>query len=170
MLVGPFVSSNRLNLLKWKLLIKDHLGLNKTQVQENRMHLEEAAESYRQALVLRRELGQHNLAMESMAGLARVSLGQGDLEQAQAQVEEILTYLETETLDGTEEPFRVYLTCYRVLCANQDPRAKTILNTAHCLLQEQAAKISDEETRCSFLENVAAHREIVSEWRKEGDE
>ena len=133
-------------------------------------NLKEAAESYQQALALRRELGQHNLAIESLAGLARVSLAQGDLEQAQAQVEKILAFLETETLDGTEEPFRVYLTCYRVLCANQDPRAKTILNTAHCLLQEQAAKISDEETRCSFLENVAAHREIVNEWRKESSE
>jgi predicted ATPase len=133
-------------------------------------NLKEAAESYQQALALRHELGQHNLAMESLAGLARVSLAQGDLEQAQTQVKEILAYLETETLDGTEEPFRVYLTCYRVLCTNQDPRAKTILNTAYHLLQEQVAKISDEETRRSFLENVAAHREIVSEWRKGCDE
>ena len=38
------MSSNSLNLLKWKLLIKDHLGLNKFQVQKNSVHLKEAAE------------------------------------------------------------------------------------------------------------------------------
>jgi class 3 adenylate cyclase/tetratricopeptide (TPR) repeat protein len=127
--------------------------------------LAEAAAAYQQALALRRELGQSNLAMETLAGLARVALAQGNLSQAQAQVEEILSYLylESNPLDGTQEPFRVYLTCYRVLRANQDPRAWDILSSAHNLLQEQAAKILDEELRRSFLENVAAHREIVSE-------
>ena len=152
-------------------------------------HLGQAAEVYQQAMNLRRELCEHNRAMESLAGLARVSLAQGNLPQAQAQVEEILNYLETNTpstgpsarlrraqsgrsgqgsghgLEGTDEPFRVYLTCYHVLRANQDLRAQEILVTAHRLLQEQAAKISDEEMRRSFLENVAAHREIVEEMR-----
>jgi hypothetical protein len=108
-------------------------------------------------------LGQPHLAVDSLAGLAHVSLTLGDLTQAQAQVEEILNYLETNSLGGTDGSFRVYLTCYRVLRANQDPRAQEILSTAHRLLQEQAAKISDEEMRRSFLENVAAHREIVEE-------
>jgi tetratricopeptide (TPR) repeat protein len=139
----------------------------------------EAAEAYRQALTLRREFDQPHMAMESLAGLAHVSLAQGELAQAQTQVEEILNYLETNTpstgpsassgqgsghgLEGTEEPFRIYLTCYHVLRANQDPRAQEILVTAHRLLQEQAAKISDEKMRRFFLENVAAHREIVEE-------
>ncbi len=128
--------------------------------------LVETTDAYRQALDIRRELSQHNLAMEPLAGLARVSLAQEDLAQAQARVEEILSHLENHTLDGTEEPFRIYLSCYRVLWANQDPRAEDILNTAHCLLQEWVAKIGDEEMRRSFLENVAAHREIVREFAK----
>ena len=137
--------------------------------------LDEAAHAYQQALALRRELGQHHLAMEPLAGLARVSLAQGNLSQAQAQVEEVLGHLETHTpstgpsassghgLEGTDEPFRVYLTCYRVLRANQDPHAQAILNTSYSLLQEQATKISDEELRRSFLENVSVHQEIVEE-------
>jgi predicted ATPase len=130
----------------------------------NQGHLAEATERYQQALTLRREWGQQNLAMDSAAGLARAYLAQGDLPQAQAQVEEILSYLEDHTLDGAKEPFRVYLTCYRVLHANQDPRAPDILHTAHRLLQERAANIGDEETRRSFLENVTAHQEIVREF------
>ena len=67
-------------------------------------------------------------------------------------------------LDGAVNPFRVYLTCYRVLKAGRDPRAQEVLGTAYRQLQERAAKITDEAIRRSFLENVAAHREIVWEW------
>jgi DNA-binding SARP family transcriptional activator/predicted ATPase/Tfp pilus assembly protein PilF len=125
--------------------------------------LAEAAEVYQQALALRQELGQPNLAIEPLAGLARVSLAQGDALQAQAQVEEILNHIETGTLDGTDEPLRVYLTCYRVLVASQDLRAQGILSAAHRLLQERAAKIGDEDLRRSYLENVPAHREILNQ-------
>lgn len=124
--------------------------------------LEEAAAAYRDAQDLWRELGHLGLATESLAGLARVSLAQGD--PSQAQVEEILSYLETNSLEGTDEPFRVYLTCYRVLKANQDPRAQEILTTAYNLLQEHAGNTTDEQMRRSFLENVPAHRELVREW------
>ncbi len=68
------------------------------------------------------------------------------------------------TLDGTDEPVLVYLTGYRVLCAGQDPRAQDILTAGYNILQEQAAKIGDERLRRSFLENVAAHRELVAAW------
>jgi tetratricopeptide (TPR) repeat protein len=125
---------------------------------------EEATEAYRESLALRRELDQPNLATEPLAGLARVALAQGDLARAQACVEEILSHLETGTLHGTISPFEVYLTCYRVLKASQDPRAQEILNTAHDRLQEWAARITDEGLRRSFLERVAAHREIVREY------
>jgi hypothetical protein len=104
--------------------------------------------------------------MEPLAGLARVCLAQGDLTQAQAHVEEILSYLESHGLDDAEEPFRVYLTCYRFLDANQDPRAQETLSTAYNLLQEQASRIEDEEMRRLLLENVPAHREILSEVAK----
>ena len=124
----------------------------------------EAVDAYRQALDLRRDLGQHHLTPEPLAGLARVALVGQNLGEAQAYVDEILGYLEHNTLDGTYEPFRVYMTCYRVLEAGQDPRARDVLVTAHDLLQERAAKIDDEEMRRSFLENVTAHREIIAAW------
>lgn len=143
----------------WALTIMGHaltgLGL-----------LNEAVDAYGEALTLRRELSQYYLANEPLAGLARVAQAQGDLPKAQAFVEEILTYLETGALQGPMEPFRVYLTCYRVLQTNSDPRAQTILEETYHLLQERAAKISDEGERRSFLENVTAHRELVSEYSR----
>jgi predicted ATPase/DNA-binding SARP family transcriptional activator len=129
-------------------------------------YLAQAADAYQRALEMRRELDQASLAVEVLAGLARVSLAQGDSESALARVEEILAFLgaaDTDTghgLEGTTDPFRIYLTCYHVLLAARDPRAGEILATAHNLLQQQAAKIDDEDLRRSFLEGVAAHREI----------
>jgi tetratricopeptide (TPR) repeat protein len=130
--------------------------------------MDEATKAYQQGLAIRRELGEQNMAMESLAGLARVAMTQEHVIQAQATIEEILDHLKSSTLDGTYEPMRVYLTCYRVLEANQDPRAAEILATAHNLLQERAAKIEDEEMRRSFLENVPAHRELIEVWEKAG--
>jgi predicted ATPase/class 3 adenylate cyclase len=130
--------------------------------------LEEAFKSYEQALSIRRDLGEENMAMESLAGLTRIALAQEDLVRAGTYVEEILDHLETGTLDGTYEPFRVYLTCYRALEASKDSRAAEVLATTHSLLQERAAKIEDDEMRRSFLENVPAHRELVEVWKKAG--
>jgi len=126
--------------------------------------LDEAARAYRESVTLRREMGWANVAMEPLAGLARVALAQEDLAQAQAQVQEILSYLETGTLDGTIAPCEIYLTCYRVLEANEDPRAPEILASAFDRLQERAARITDEGMRRSFLEDVRPHREIVRDF------
>jgi tetratricopeptide (TPR) repeat protein len=118
---------------------------------------------YAQALRLWREIGfRGSWSTGSLAGLAWAALAQGDLAQAQACVDEILTILETGgTVFSDFRPFRIYLTCYQVLRASGDPRAAEILNTAHRLLLEQAARLSDEGMRRSFLENVAEKREIV---------
>jgi hypothetical protein len=49
--------------------------------------------------------------------------------------------------------------------ACRDPRAEGILTTACVTLQEQAASISDENLRRSFLENRPDHRELIAEWK-----
>ena len=69
--------------------------------------VEEAVEAYRESVALRRELGQANLATESL----RRGSGQGS----------------GHALDGAVNPFQVYLTCYRVLKAGRDPRAQEVL-------------------------------------------
>jgi len=126
--------------------------------------LDEASDVYGEALVLLRKLELPHLALETLTGLARVCLTQGNLAGSQGHVEDILHHLKTGSLDGTLEPARIYLTCYRVLKASDDGRAEHILEEAYRFLQERAAKISDEEERRSFLENVEEHSEIVCEW------
>ncbi len=116
-------------------------------------------------LEIRQELGQRNLACEPGAGLALAWETAGTTGQALQQVENILAYLDGGgTLDGTDEPLRISLNCFRVLEAAGDPRASSILETAYRQIQERAEKITNEESRRSFRENVPYHREIIRIW------
>jgi hypothetical protein len=98
--------------------------------------------------------------------LAQVSLKQGEIFNAMEVVKQILDYLDDGgTLDGAEEPMRVWLTCYRVLQAANDLRASSILENSYQLLQERAQKISDESMRRKFFKNIPCHSEIVKAWQ-----
>ncbi len=129
--------------------------------------LVEAQESYQQALDSRRRLNQPNLACEPLAGLARTALLHGNSQQATAYADEILAYLDSGgTLEGADEPLRVYLICVQTLQAAGDARARQILATAYEMLQEQAAGIADETLRTSFLQDIPYHREILHLWER----
>ena len=108
--------------------------------------------------------GSH-MALEPMAGLAAVALAQGDTATAVSQVESILARLAAgASLDGTNEPLRVRLSCYEALHAVHDPRAAEVLRLAHAELQQRADKISDARIRNEFLRGVPYHRAIVEAW------
>lgn len=120
---------------------------------------EQAAAAYQEAAALRRELGQPALAIDDIAGLARVALRRGQIEQALGYVEESLAWISANGIEGIEYPLRVYLTAADVLtAAGQSARAAGALASAQALLQERAARISDETTRRAFLQDVPLHR------------
>lgn len=123
--------------------------------------LDEASTAFEEALKLRRERKQTSLATEPTAGLIQVALRMNDISSAGLWMEDILGYLsEGGTLDGTEEPLRVYLACFDVLDKTADPRAPAVLQVAVQLLEEQASKISDEKSRRMYVENVPWRRAI----------
>jgi hypothetical protein len=61
-----------------------------------------------------------------------------------------------------EEQCEVYLISYRVLEASDDVRATTVLQRAGQRVRECAEGIRDAALRSSFLEQVAAHRAILT--------
>lgn len=123
----------------------------------------EARDIYLRTLALLQEMGQQNQAMEAKAGLARVHMAHQDVPQAQAYVADILARLQDDPwLPGTDEPFRVYLTCYHVLQTSGDERAGPLVARACCMLHERASHIDDAMLRHSFLHHVAAHRELLA--------
>lgn len=123
-------------------------------------HFGEASSAYSQAINLCTKLGRSDMAAEAQAGLAEIAYRQGDWPQAQRLVETILPVLAEKQQVGIDEPFYTYLSCFRVLTANHDGRAESILQTAYALLQRYAGHIADGGLRRSFWENVPVHHTL----------
>lgn len=113
-------------------------------------------------------VGMQAVAMESVAGLARVAMAQGDVAQARICVKQLVDYRKGGgSFDGTEEPLRIALTCWEVMYASNDARAMGLLESAHAALLAQAAQIADLRLRERFLDAVPHHRAIGRAWAAE---
>ncbi|MBE0695639.1 MAG: tetratricopeptide repeat protein, partial [Anaerolineaceae bacterium] len=129
--------------------------------------LDEAAQAYQAALDIRTALEQAVLAAEPSAGLARAALQRGQAAAAQKFIQSVLQQIEANpALAGTDDPLRVYLTCYLVLRQAGDLRAWNLLKTAHSSLQARAASLADPSIRHGFLEKIVHHREILQAWEE----
>jgi hypothetical protein len=126
--------------------------------------IDAAVDAFGESIQLHQDLGQSRGRLAPLAGLARTHLDAGDLAFALNIVDEILEDLAAGDLYNIERPLRVYLTCYQVLQAHQDPRAKDILASAHTLLQQLVGKLEEEKLRTSFLENVPENLAIQKAW------
>ncbi len=120
-----------------------------------------AESAYLKSIAIRSELSQPSLSMEPIAGLVQTYLGLDDVEAALRETEKILSFLESGiTLDGVEEPLRVYYVCYLALQKINDPRTDMILKTARQLLETQTSKFRTAAERDRYIENVSWRRAI----------
>lgn len=132
-------------------------------------NFDEAERGMIQAIDVHEELGWRDNAMDARGGLARVLLAQGELKEAYDVVSEILVYLdEGHSLRTDVAPFRLFLTCYTVLTAVQDPRSLGFLESSYGLLRKRADEIKDESVRHAFLENIPWHSELIAEAQAQG--
>ncbi|MEZ4862433.1 MAG: BTAD domain-containing putative transcriptional regulator [Caldilineaceae bacterium] len=120
-----------------------------------------ATAAFQQALAAFQQFGKDTLAAEPQAGLAQIALAQGDQAGALKRIEIILPVLTEQSHAGYNNPYFIYLTCYRVLAANGDLRATSILQQGYTVLQQDAAQL-DEVSRQRFLTGVAIHRDLVA--------
>lgn len=144
----------------WLCLGHAHKGLGQ---------MDQAADAYRKCLGLRIQLEQHNLTMEPLAGLAEIAWMQNKINQAFEYIEQILDYFQQGTLIGNDDPLHIYWVCYQVLTAKHDPRAKSLLQEAHQMLQGRASLIPEEAMRKTFLQATAANQGILSAWQSQKD-
>ena len=138
----------------------------------------EARQAYSHAHAGALEIGsahQH----DASAGLARVALAEGDDAAALVALRPLLGHVAAGgTLDGTQYPRLIELTCHQALARAGDPAAADWLARAHSALMAQADAIGRESSRESsqhgagpalrhgFLSNIPYHREIVAAWAK----
>ena len=94
---------------------------------------------------------------------------QGDEDQAEQALpllEAVLSCLDQadvapeHSLDGTQEPARVYLTCIQVLQDLGDGRVEQILERAVHFIDERAMRIAEPGLRQSFLQQVPGNAEL----------
>jgi class 3 adenylate cyclase/tetratricopeptide (TPR) repeat protein len=125
---------------------------------------DEAAACYRESASIFREIGRPTMPPEPIAGLARLALARGDLVEAKSTIAEVVAHFDAGgSVDGTEDPLWIYLTCHDVLSAAGEPRAREFLRLAHEQLMSRAVLLGDAE-RATFLANVPSHRAIVAAW------
>jgi predicted ATPase len=125
--------------------------------------LAEAHTAYEKAMHLRRDIGQAAAAIDDLAGLARIALKQNQPARAETYAEEARQWIREHGIQGIVHPLRVYLTCADVAAAmGKTEQATEFWHTAHNLLLEQAARISDQATRQVFLESVPIHNEVLN--------
>ena len=134
------------------------------QAEEALGHAEAAEAAFRQAQSLCAEL-EHPLLLDATAGLARLALARGDVQQATAHTETLLAHFAKHgSFDGSESPQHVHLTCYDVLRRVADRRAAAVLADAYRDLQAQASLISDSRLRECFLTRIPENRDIAQAW------
>ncbi len=125
---------------------------------------EQAAVCYRASVAIYHEIGRPTMPPEPIAGLARLALARGSVVEAMHLVADVVAHFDAGgTVDGTEDPLWIYLTCHDVLAAAASPRAIEFLRRAHEILMQRAAPLEPAE-RATFLGNVPSHRAIVAAW------
>ena len=125
---------------------------------------DDATAAYAASLAIFREIGRPVMVPEPLAGLARVALADGRLNDALAQVNEIVAHFDGGgSVDGAEDPMWVYHTCYEVLAAAGSARAPEFIEQAHALLTARAAPMA-AEARDSFLAQVPSHKAVMLAW------
>jgi adenylate cyclase len=124
--------------------------------------LDDAAVSFQKALTIQQELNHLTGIADVRAGLARIALAKNDIAQAVSHIDAIWSLLESGQFKDSDEPAHIYLTAYRVLTANQDPRAAQVLQWGVDFLNTRADNLQDEELRRSYLENVVHNRDLIT--------
>jgi tetratricopeptide (TPR) repeat protein len=124
----------------------------------------EARAAFSESIVIREGAQQINLVMEARAGLIETALEQNDPSAALVEAEIILAHLANAgTLDGTEEPLRIYFAVYLALKNAKDPRAKSVLQTAKQILGGQVSLLKDESSRAMYVQKVPWRKAIQAE-------
>jgi len=126
-----------------------------------------AAQSYEESLRLRREMGQIDTVLPTLAGLAETRLLQGDVNTARQVIDEALPFVFSPQA-ADRDVYRASLVAYLVLrtCGEIEP-ARRALYLAHTLMQERLSKLKEAAYRQSFRENIRLNRQIMTAYQEE---
>ena len=117
----------------------------------------DAQDAYTQLAAVSRAPEVPGILLLAEVGLATLHLAQGDPVAAHAALEPLLPRFDPAHFDTFFTAARFLLAAYKILAANDDPRAAAILTQAWQIVTAFADKISDPTLRHAFLTNVPVH-------------
>ena len=124
-----------------------------------------ALEHLREALEIANRLGLKAIIVQSLSLQAKAELALGQSKQALKSSEEAVRLLEEQK--GVESPQKVYFTHSQILRAvGQESEARSYLQKAFEVVQQQAKRIQDETVRQSFLTQIKENRAILEQWEQ----
>ncbi|KAA3664975.1 MAG: hypothetical protein DWQ04_02970, partial [Chloroflexi bacterium] len=130
-------------------------------------HLSEAEEIHHKAITIKQETSQDAGSVDNLAELAHIAMAQEKIDTAQNYVHQILTWIDNKGVNGIEYPLKAYLACVSVLeSIGEYDKAEEIVAVAYELLMGKAEKISNEETRLAYLNNVTRNKYIFQRFTK----
>jgi anti-anti-sigma factor len=122
-----------------------------------------AKHAYKQASLLHKEINNEAGIIEARAGIARCLLVEGNRDEAKAEIDTCLAWMEPHGGLGLNEPTRLYLTAYQVLAAAGDTAGATAAKEAgQAFVRHRAEKILDLGLRASYLENVLLNKLLLA--------
>jgi len=114
-----------------------------------------AVQAFLKSIEIRTQINAPILTMEARSGLCEAFLRSGNLASAQSEAVQLVNYIEeNRSLEGMEEPLRVFLSVINVFDETKDPRFQVVLQYAAQLLDAQVLKLHSEEARRKFVEDV----------------
>lgn len=104
-------------------------------------------------------------ASEPIAGLARLSLAQGDVESARRYANQLWQYLDQYGMNSLV--LETHLACADVFAATGNPEdAQAAIEAGYRELIDRAYRIGNPEWRRAFLEDVPENKQILQYWQK----
>lgn len=130
-------------------------------IAEGRGDLADAHGRYETSREIRETTGQDALLIDSLAGILRVAIADGDRERVGILHEDIRSRIDQRGLDGIEHVGRLFVTLVEASSAlGNEQMVREHIQRALDFLNERASRLSDPAHRESYLSNVPAHRRI----------
>jgi tetratricopeptide (TPR) repeat protein len=121
-----------------------------------------ARREHETSLAIRQRLGQHALAVDSLAGLLRIAILTSDHPGMRAFSHQIQHHVQRQGYDGIEHMGRMHLALIDAeLAAGNVDGARAQMHAALAELARRAGTLSDSSLRVSFLRAVPSHRRLV---------
>jgi hypothetical protein len=107
------------------------------------------------------------LAIDAIAGLARVATLQKEYDQAAEFALEVLNWMENNGTEGVGDPLLAYKGAYQaLLAAGNIERGKFALEEAYALLVQFANSIKDDKDRQNYFHNIEPNKSIWEDFHQ----